>query len=644
MSTSAFIDQLYTQFLFRQADDAGKSWWEGELNGGRTNISTLTQSFIDSAEFQSSVADVVKLYYLVLGRTPDQSGLSYWVNALQGNMALSDIAAAFVNAAWFNDRVDNDQNATGFIEQLYQNAFNRTPDDAGLNYWLEQVNQGMSWSDLVVIFAGSAEFENYRGSAVQTSSIYYGVLQRQPTDAELAAAPTSTSDLINQLYASADYSGVLPGDVTKVIAGDSGNNRLVGSSLNEEILAGSGDDILIGNGGADQLSGGAGNDRFQFTSGQSSVTQMATITDFVSGNWKENIEISGLAGYNFVQLSDPYGSLDAGLVAARAVSANQLVVFTVTADTTDSYIYLAASGDVEETLIQLQNHDGRYLNLNHGSIRTLLEGTDTADVITHNGSLDSYIDAGAGDDQIYGGSKYDYIVAGAGNDRIDGRAGNDLLDTSAARAIVNGSGQTITVNGETVATGVSVGMNAQATAMIGQDQFSNIESVVGSDEADYIALGDTLRSADGGAGNDIFLDKPNSWSTAHGGSGQDSFVFQSATNISTSADLLSDFDASEDKLIFVTNGNYQVADQIYLFDDSLSHSGVLEQIRSNDALSDHLVIFRHFDSQWLFINGNGGVSGASLNNTQIQLADNVSNDIVQLSGAISFTTEIPTVI
>ncbi len=446
-----------------------------------------------------------------------------------------------------------------------------------------------------------------------------------------------------QLSSSASTSSFLPGEILNVVTGDSGDNLLTGSTLNDEITAGDGDDILIGNGGADYLSGGAGADRFRFNLGQSNITHTATISDFIVGYWSDSVELRELAGYNFSQLADTFSTLEAGLSAVRSLPANQLVVFTVMGDITHSYIYAAAQGDTAETLIQLSDHDGRYLSLHMGSIRTLLEGGTDTDVITHNGSLDSYIDAGAGDDYIYGGSQFDHIIAGAGNDRLDGRAGQDLLDTTAATAIINDSGHTLTVNGITVTTGTSVGATAQATEIIGQDQLSNIEWVITSDQADYIAFGDTLRNADAGAGNDVLLDDPDSWSNAYGGSGQDSFVFISAENISSnSTDLLGDFNASEDKLIFVTDGHYQIADQIYQPDASLNNISEIEaQIRSDSTLSDQLVFFRYYETCWLFINGNGGVSGASLNNTVIQLPVSNLYDMAALSAAISFSTEIP---
>ncbi|MBY4675390.1 DUF4214 domain-containing protein [Marinobacterium arenosum] len=645
MSTSAFIDQLYNRFLFRQADDAGKAWWKEEFSSGRTDISAITQSFVDSTEYQTGVAELVKLYYLVFDRIPDQGGLNFWVNAARDGMTQTDIATAFMDSSEFETRYGGDLSDSDFIDQLYQNAFNRQADDGGRNYWLEQLNQGTGRADLMLIFAQSAEFEEHRGTAVQTSAIYYGILQRQPNDRELAGAAADSRELISQLYASADYNGILPQNLSTVLAGDRDDNRLVGSAQNEAILAGSGDDILVGGGGADQLSGGDGQDRFQFIPGQSTVSQTATISDLSVGNLADSVEISGLAGYDFLQLGDSYPSLDAGLAAARAAAEGQLVVFTVATDTTDSYIYVAAQGDNAETLIKLQNESGQYFLLHFGTVRTLLEGTDGADVITHNGSLDSYIDAGNGDDQIYGGSEYDHIVTGAGNDLIDGREGDDLLDTSAAAAIANGSGQTITVNGVTVDSGSTTGVDAQATALIGMDRFSNIEQLQAGDDADYIALGESLRSAHAGGGDDILLDKPNSWSNMYGGTGQDRFVFQSATDLSTdSYDLVADFDASDDTLVFITEGNYQVADQVYQLDDNLLHSEVLEQLRANPTLADKLVFFKHLQNSWLLVNGDGGLSGASLHNTLINLHDSDLSDIVQLTGAVSFTSDLPSVI
>lgn len=444
------------------------------------------------------------------------------------------------------------------------------------------------------------------------------------------------------LFNSANLSSETTDIPHRVISGNEWDNRLVGSSKDELIQGGAGDDILIGNGGTDRLSGGEGNDRFQFQAGQSNLSQLTTITDFIGGHYLDSVEIANLAGYQFVQLYDAYATLEQGLGAVRAMAANQVVVFTVSAASTDSYVFIAAQGDREETLIRLEGADGRYLSRHDGSIRTLLEGTAGHDAITHGGTLDSYMDGGAGDDQLIGGGWYDVFIAGEGNDFFDGREWYDLLDASAAAVIVNDSGRTLTINGESIETGVLTGLGALGNAKIGRDRFTNIERFQAGDKADFIALGDTLSYIHAGGGDDLLLDKPNAWSYVIGGAGADRFVFMEGHDLHTGHyDTLHDFDAREDQLVFVTRGNYRVVEQIYQFGGDLTELQVQEILRSDETLANSIVFYQHIETSALMVIGDGGVSGNSLHNTVIVLSQGLP-DPAELASAIRFVAEVPT--
>lgn len=642
MSTSAFVDQLYTQFLFREADTSGKSWWSEQLSSGQMSTSSVTQSFVDSAEFQSNVADVVKLYYLVFDRIPDQSGLTYWVNQKQQGMSLSDISTAFATSDEFSQRYGSGLSDNDFIDQLYQNAFSRSPDINGKSWWLSKLSSGTARSELLISFSSSDEFNNLSGSKVQASSIYYGIVQRQPTDAELATIPSSSSDLISQLYASAEYTGSLPDGTVNVFAGDDQDNVLTGTAQRDEIYGGSGDDIITGEGGADQLTGGDGADRFQFTLGQSTPEMLTTVTDFWSGSLADRIEFKQLANYNYQKLAGSYTDLDEALNSARSVADNTVAVFTISG--TDSYLYVPNAGQ-GEFLVKLQGNNGDTLFRHDNSIRTFIEGGTGDDVISHNGSLDSYIEAGAGNDQVFGGTEHDQMLLGAGNDIFDGRAGDDMLVANEAAVIFNGSDQTLVVNGISVAANTVVGANEAAHALVGEDQFTNFEAVLTGDQADFIAEGASIRNINASGGNDVILADEAYYSTLLGGDGQDTFVFQSANSIVANwYDILSDFDFSEDKFLFVTEGSYQLSSQLIDYGQT-TQAEVLSQIQGNSSLADSVMIYKSFTNTWLYINGDGGVSnGPSLHNTLIKLADDSVSSAEALIGVVSFSTEIPTLI
>ena len=54
----------------------------------------------------------------------------------------------------------NGASNAGSAYRLYEAAFNRAPDDAGLAFWIKQIDAGLSIRDAAAGFVGSAEFQN----------------------------------------------------------------------------------------------------------------------------------------------------------------------------------------------------------------------------------------------------------------------------------------------------------------------------------------------------------------------------------------------------------------------------------------------------------------------------------------------------
>jgi len=191
MSTTTFIQQLYSRFLGRDADDVGVTYWLEQFDSHATNAAQASFDFIDSPEFSDTVAPIARLYYATLDRIPDAEGLSYWVSEYQKGVALNDICSGFMASGEFQNNYGDLSDNTAFLEQLYQNVLNRVADSAGLNHWLGLMNQGLSRVEVVDGFANSAEFTAAKGDDIQILLIYHGILGTQPTQAEIDAAITA---------------------------------------------------------------------------------------------------------------------------------------------------------------------------------------------------------------------------------------------------------------------------------------------------------------------------------------------------------------------------------------------------------------------------------------------------------------------
>ena len=99
---------------------------------------------------------VTRFYRLCLDRKPDPDGLNAWVASLiEGDLAGSDVAYGFVFSPEFLEKHTTDDE---FLRILYEAFFNRQPDSAGRQGWLDALKKGASREDVLDGFIYAIEF------------------------------------------------------------------------------------------------------------------------------------------------------------------------------------------------------------------------------------------------------------------------------------------------------------------------------------------------------------------------------------------------------------------------------------------------------------------------------------------------------
>ncbi len=83
---------------------------------------------------------VAMLYIATFGRAPDSAGLDYWVN--DSGLDLEEIAQSFFDQNETKQLYPQNISTNIFISNVYQNLFDREPDNEGLKYWENQLDSG----------------------------------------------------------------------------------------------------------------------------------------------------------------------------------------------------------------------------------------------------------------------------------------------------------------------------------------------------------------------------------------------------------------------------------------------------------------------------------------------------------------------
>lgn len=157
IDTAVYHGARAEYIIDRNADGSYAVYYSG---GGDTLVNMERVHFND-AKFAIDVSGnggmAYRLYQAAFDRAPDTGGLGYWINALDQGAGLAPVAQAFINSAEFQVKFGSPGNDQ-YVTLLYQNVLHRGPDQAGLHFWVNNLNTGaITRAETLVYFSESPE-------------------------------------------------------------------------------------------------------------------------------------------------------------------------------------------------------------------------------------------------------------------------------------------------------------------------------------------------------------------------------------------------------------------------------------------------------------------------------------------------------
>ena len=130
-----------------------------------TNVERLEFSdgvlAFDITGSESVAGQCFRLYQAAFDRLPDAAGLGYWVDRLDsGTTTLNAIAQSFLHSPEFVQTFGTEQTVSNshFVELLYLHTLGRQYDQGGFDYWVERLDGGhTNRGDLLAFFSESDE-------------------------------------------------------------------------------------------------------------------------------------------------------------------------------------------------------------------------------------------------------------------------------------------------------------------------------------------------------------------------------------------------------------------------------------------------------------------------------------------------------
>ncbi|OBQ10886.1 DUF4214 domain-containing protein [Anabaena sp. AL09] len=278
LSNADLIDYIYSNAFGRVSESAGKTYWTGKL--GTTPDSAkkasvvadiiqfagsadkqVFNSRVDTAKNTTHQLSVQELYITFLGRAAETSGRDYWVGRLNNGASIADVTKDIIASKEAQDKYTGLVNINSqFIELVYSNAFGRSTDKEGLDYWVGKLNSSTRAAVALEILSAA------------------GNADRQTLNNKVDVAQGITDNFQT------------PFTLTKE------TDNLTGTNGKDLFIGDNGNDFFATVQAGDRIDGGAGIDTFKYYYSKGILPTLLNVEKVELINLRNNIDFSPAAG------------------------------------------------------------------------------------------------------------------------------------------------------------------------------------------------------------------------------------------------------------------------------------------------------------------------------------------------------------
>jgi hypothetical protein len=122
------------------------------------NSRVVFQDKTVALDIDGTAGQTYRVYKAAFNRTPDNGGLKYWIQQMDGGKKLSEVASGFIASNEFKSLYGANPTSDQFVAKLYNNVLGRAPDAGGFNYWVGLLNnKQIDMTSTLVNFSESTE-------------------------------------------------------------------------------------------------------------------------------------------------------------------------------------------------------------------------------------------------------------------------------------------------------------------------------------------------------------------------------------------------------------------------------------------------------------------------------------------------------
>jgi hypothetical protein len=139
-------------FGFTVTDKVGKGGQDTLLNVERVQFNDDWVAL----DIDGVAGQAFRLYQAAFDRTPDEWGLGFWIRAMDNGWTLKQIADEFMKSKEFNDMYQSDPSNEFFISKMYEHVLHRAPEGQGYQWWLDNMSK-VTRAEVLAFFTESPE-------------------------------------------------------------------------------------------------------------------------------------------------------------------------------------------------------------------------------------------------------------------------------------------------------------------------------------------------------------------------------------------------------------------------------------------------------------------------------------------------------
>ena len=123
------------------------------------------RSVVFNTEGHAAIA--YRVYQAAFDRKPDAAGLGYWVAQLDKGVSLQAVADGFIHSPEFALRYGQASSDAAFVDGLYRNVLHRAGEAAGVKFWTGALAAGIARADVLAAFSEGQENQAQVIGAIQ---------------------------------------------------------------------------------------------------------------------------------------------------------------------------------------------------------------------------------------------------------------------------------------------------------------------------------------------------------------------------------------------------------------------------------------------------------------------------------------------